>query len=147
VSTAAYLINKGPLAPLGHRLLEEVWSGNEVNFSHLKVFCCVSYVYIESDARSKLDAKSRKCYFIGYGDEAFEYRFWNDQNQKIIRSRNVTLNEMVVYKNNSSAEPISTKLEAEKPDLINLDGISKGAAQRRNSEVDKDSETEEGPEV
>jgi hypothetical protein len=98
----------------------------------LKVFGCVSYVYIEFDARSKL-AKSRKCYFIGYGDEAFGYRFWNDQNRKIIRSRNVTLNEMVVYKNNSSAEPVRTKLEAEKPDLINLDEISKGAAQRRNS--------------
>jgi hypothetical protein len=147
VSTTAYLINRGPSVPLGHRLPEEVWSGNEVNLSHLKVFGCVSYVYIESNARSKLDAKSRKCYFIGYGDEAFGYRFWDDQNRKIIRSRNVTFNEMVVYKNNSSAKPVSTKLEAEKPEFINLDGISKGAAQRRNSEVDKDSEIEEGPKV
>jgi hypothetical protein len=40
-------------------------------------------VYINADARSKLDAKSRKCYFIGYGDEAFGYKFWDDQNQKI----------------------------------------------------------------
>jgi hypothetical protein len=46
VSTAAYLINRGPLVPLGHRLLEEVWSGKEVNLSHLKVFGCASYVYI-----------------------------------------------------------------------------------------------------
>jgi hypothetical protein len=134
------LINRGPSVPLGQRLPEEVWSGKEVNLSHLKVFGCVSYVYIESDACSKLDAKSRKCYFIGYGDEAFGYRFWDDQNRKIIRSRNVTFNEMVVYKNNSSAEPVSTKLKVEKLEFINLDGISKGAAQRRNSEVDKDLE-------
>ena len=40
------------------RLPEEVWSGKEVKFSHLKVFGCVSYVHIDSDARSKLDAKS-----------------------------------------------------------------------------------------
>ena len=40
------------------RLLEEVWSGKEVKFSHLKVFGCVSYVHIDSNARSKLDAKS-----------------------------------------------------------------------------------------
>jgi hypothetical protein len=147
VSTAAYLVNRGPSVPLGHKLPEEVWSGKKVNLSHLKVFGCIWYVYIESDARSKLDAKSRKCYFIGYGDEAFGYRFWNDQNRKIIRSRNVTSNEIVVYKNNSSAEPLSTELEAEKPEFINLDGISKSVAQRRNSEVDKDSETEEGQEV
>ena len=76
----------------------------------MKIFGCVLYVYIESDARSKLDAKSKKCYFIGYGDEAFRYRFWDDQNRKIIRSRNVTFNEMVVYKNNSSVELVSTEL-------------------------------------
>ena len=31
------------------RLPEEVWSGKEVKFSHLKVFSCVSYVHIDSD--------------------------------------------------------------------------------------------------
>jgi len=69
VSIVAYLINRGPLVPLDHRLPREVLSENEVNLSHLEV---------ESDAYSKLDAKSRKCYFIGYGDEAFEYRFWDE---------------------------------------------------------------------
>jgi hypothetical protein len=90
------LINKGPSVPLGHRLPEEVWSGKEVNLSRLKVFGYVSYVYIEPDACSKLNAKSRKRYFIGYGDEALRYRFWDDQNWKIIRSRNVIFNEMVL---------------------------------------------------
>ena len=51
------------------RLPKEVWSGKEVKFSYLKVFGCVSYVHIDSDARSKLDAKSKICFFIGYGDE------------------------------------------------------------------------------
>ena len=74
------------------RLPEEVWSGKEVKFSHLKVFCCVSYVHIDSDAHSKLDAKSKICFFIGYDDEKFGYRFWDEQNRKIIRSRNVIFN-------------------------------------------------------
>ena len=75
VSTAAYLINRGPSVPMEFRLPEEVWSGKEVKFSHLKVFCCVSYVHIDSDAHSKLDAKSKICFFISYGDEKFGYRF------------------------------------------------------------------------
>ena len=89
------------------RLPEEVWSGKEVKFSHLKVFDCVSYVHIDSDACSKLDAKSKICFFIGYGDEKFGYRFWDDyrfwdeQNRKIIRSRNVIFNEQVMYKDRS----------------------------------------------
>ena len=34
VSTAAYLINRGPSVPMEFRLPEEVWSGKEVKFSH-----------------------------------------------------------------------------------------------------------------
>ena len=60
------------------RLPEEVWNSKEVKFSHLKVFCCVSYVHIDSVAHSKLDAKSKICFFIGYGDEKFGYQFWDD---------------------------------------------------------------------
>ena len=63
VSTATYLINRGPSVPMEFRLLEEVWSGKEVKFSHLKFFGCVSYVHIDSDVRSKLDAKSKICFF------------------------------------------------------------------------------------
>jgi len=62
-STTAYLINRGPSVPLSNRLPKEVWSAKEVNLSYLRVFGCVFYVYIKSDARSKLDAKSRKCIF------------------------------------------------------------------------------------
>ena len=75
VSTATYLINRGPSVPMEFRLPERVWSSKEVKFSHLKVLGCVSYVNIDFDARSKLDAKSKICFFIGYGDEKFGYRF------------------------------------------------------------------------
>jgi hypothetical protein len=90
---------------LSHRRPKEVWSGQEVNLSHLKAFCCAPYVYDESNTRSKLDAKSRKCFFIGCGDEAFSYWFWDDQNQKIIKSQNVIFNECAMYKDGSSEEP------------------------------------------
>ena len=75
------------------RIPKEVWSGKEVKFSHLKVFGYVSYVHIDFDARSKFDAKSKIYFFIGYGDEIFGYQFWNEQNRKIIKSRNVIFNE------------------------------------------------------
>ena len=63
ISTAAYPINRGPSVPIEFKLPEEVWSGKEVNFSHLKVFSCISYVHIDFDACSKLDAKSKICFF------------------------------------------------------------------------------------
>ena len=75
------------------RIPEEVWNGKKVKFSHLKGFGCVSYVNFDSDARSKLDTKSKIYFFIGYDDEKFGYRFWDEQNRKIIRSRKVIFNE------------------------------------------------------
>ena len=64
-----------------------------MKFSYLKVFSCISYVHIDSNTCSKLDAKSKICFFIGYGDEKFGYMFWDEQNRKIIKSRNVIFNE------------------------------------------------------
>ena len=91
-------INRGPSVPLGYQLLEEVWFGNEVNLSHLKVFGCASYIFLNSNSRDKLDRKAKRCYFIGYGSDMYGYRFWDDQNKKIIISRNVTFNENMFYK-------------------------------------------------
>ena len=104
VNTAAYLINRGPSVPLEHRIPEEVWSEKEVKLSHLKVFGCVSYVHISDQARGKLDPKSLKCTFIGYGGDEFGYKFWNDQTKKVIRSRDVIFNERVMYKDKDALQ-------------------------------------------
>jgi hypothetical protein len=47
----------------------------------------------------------------------------------------------------SNAEPMNIESEVEKPEFIKLDGIPKGVAQRRNSEVDEDPEAEQDLEV
>ena len=134
VSTAAYLINRGPSVPMEFRLPEEVWSGKEVKFSHLKVFGCISYVHIDSDARSKLDAKSKICFFIGYGDEKFGYRFWDEQNRKIIRSRNVIFNEQVMYKDRSTVVSDVTEIDQKKSEFVNLDELTESTVQKGGEE-------------
>ena len=99
VSISAYLINRGPSVPLEHIIPEEVWGDKEVKLSHLKVFGCVAYVHVSDQARIKLDPKSQKCTFLGYGSDDFGYRLWDDKNRKIIRSRDVIFNENVMYNN------------------------------------------------
>ncbi|WVZ18168.1 hypothetical protein V8G54_005490, partial [Vigna mungo] len=99
INTIAYLINKRPSIPLDYKLPKEVWSGNEVSLAHLKVFGCTSYILLESNSRDKLDPKAKQYYFLGYGFNMYGYRFWDDQNKKIIKSRNVTFNENMFYKN------------------------------------------------
>ena len=100
---------------------EEVWSRREVSLNHLKVFGCVSYVHIKSIDHSKLDAKVRKCFFIGYGDEQFGYHFWDDQNRKIIRSKNVVFHETTLYKHKSSGITNATDTTSKNLEFISLD--------------------------
>ena len=119
------------------RLPEEVWSGKEVKFSHLKVFGCVFYVHIDFDARSKLDAKSKICFFIGYGDEKFGYRFWDEQNRKIIKSRNVIFNEQVMYNDRSTIVSNITKIDQKKSEFVNLNVLTESTIQK-NGEKDKE---------
>ena len=134
ISTADYLINRGPSVPMEFKLPKEIWSSKEVNFSHLKVFCCVSYVHIYFVAHSKLDAKSKICFFIDYGDEKFGYRFWDEQNRKIIRSRNVIFKEQVMYKDRSTVVLDVTKIDQKKSEFVNLDELTKSIVQKRGEE-------------
>ena len=70
-----YLINRGPSVPLNCEISEEVRTEKEVNLNHLRTFGCISYVYVELDRRRKLDSKSKRCIFIGYGISMYDYRF------------------------------------------------------------------------
>ncbi|KAL2231966.1 UNVERIFIED_CONTAM: Retrovirus-related Pol polyprotein from transposon TNT 1-94 [Sesamum indicum] len=125
VNTAAFLINRGPSVPLNNRIPEEVWSGKKVDLSFLRTFGCSAYIL--NDDRTKLDAKSIKCTFIGYGTDEFGYRFWDDQNRKIIRSMNVIFNEDVMY-NDRKVSPDDDKKEREFVDLdISNSGIMRPA--------------------
>ena len=82
-------------------------------------FGCVSYVHVESNDCSKLDAKIRKCFFIGYGNEQFDYRFWDEQNRKIIRSRNVVFDKKMLYKDKFNGDLKGTIQE--KSEFVSLD--------------------------
>ena len=98
VHTAVYLINRGPSTPLDGGIPEEAWTGKKVNYSFLKTFGCEAFVHVDKENRTKLDAKSQKCTFIGYGIDEYGYQLWDFENKKIIRSRDVIFNEKVMYK-------------------------------------------------
>jgi len=79
-------------------ILEKAWIGKEVNLNHMRIFCCNSYIHVELDHRSKLDPKSKRCIFIGYGGREYYYRFWELENRNILRHKDVIFNEKM-YKN------------------------------------------------
>ena len=73
INTIVYLINRGPSTPLGCGILEETWTSKKVSYSFLKTFGCEAFAHIDSENRTKLEAKSKKCVFVGYGIDEFGY--------------------------------------------------------------------------
>ena len=59
MNMACYLINRSPRATLDGKVAKEVWTGNPVDYSGLRVFGCLAYVHIPNEERLKLDVKSR----------------------------------------------------------------------------------------
>jgi hypothetical protein len=86
----------------------------------LKTFGCESFVHINKENRTKLEAKSKKCTFIGYSVNDFGYRLWDYENNKIIRSIDVIFNEKVMYKDQLQGN----KQEKEKQEYTVLDEIT-----------------------
>ena len=73
-------------------------------------------------------------FFISYGDEKFGYRFWDEQNRKIIRSRNAIFNEQVMYKDRSTVVSDIAEIDQKKPEFVNLDELTESTAQKRGEE-------------
>ena len=93
VNMACFLINRSPRARLDGRVSEEVWTGSEVDYSSLRVFGCPAYVHVSSDERSKLDAKSKQCVFLGYQKGVKGFKLWDPKANKIVISRDVVFDE------------------------------------------------------
>ncbi|CAL5379550.1 unnamed protein product [Camellia sinensis] len=93
VLVACYLINRSPSVPLNFQIPDEVWSGREISYSHLRMFGCKAFAHVSKEHRQKLDDKATPCIFIGYGDEEFGYRLWDPKHKKVIRSRDVVFQE------------------------------------------------------
>jgi hypothetical protein len=64
VSIACYLVNRSPSSALGDKTPQEVWTGKEPSFTHLKVFGYNAYVHIPKENMSKLDKKVENVYLL-----------------------------------------------------------------------------------
>ena len=71
------------------------WKGKLIIYEN---FWLWSISNIDKENWTKIEAKSKKCNFIGYRVNDFGYQLWDYENHKIIRIRDVVFNEKVIYK-------------------------------------------------
>ena len=98
-SMTCYLINRSPRAALDGKVAEEVWTGNEIDYSRLRVFRCLTYAQTAREERSKLDAKFRQCIFMGYQKWVKDFKLWDPKANKMVISRDVIFDEKSILQN------------------------------------------------
>ncbi|KAL4337997.1 hypothetical protein AHAS_Ahas12G0166100 [Arachis hypogaea] len=111
VKTAYYVINRSPSTAIGLKTPMEMWQGKPPNYSSLHIFGCPVYVMYNSQERTKLDPKSKKCIFLGYADGVKGYRLWDPTARKVVVSRDVIFAEDELQKeqeNDSTVKEITT---------------------------------------
>ncbi|KAK3000779.1 hypothetical protein RJ639_020970 [Escallonia herrerae] len=127
-----YLINKSLASALNGGIPEEEWSGKPINYSFLRVFGCFAYAHIDKEERKKLDSKSQKCVFIGYGGDEYGYYLWDYEHNKIIKSKDIIFDKSRLYKHWLQEHGI----EKENKEYMELDEPEDGQVPRtENSEV------------
>ena len=95
---ACYITNRSPRVAFDGKVVEEVWIGQEVDYSLMRIFGCLTYVHISSEDRSKLDPKSKKCIFFNYEKGVKGYKLWDPVAQKVMISRDVIFDEKSITK-------------------------------------------------
>ena len=101
---ACYLINMSPRAALDGKVSKEVWTGNEVDYSGLRVFGYLTYAHVVGEERSKLDAKSRQCIFLGNQKEVEGFKLWDPKANKVVINRDVSFDEKVMLQKKTRKE-------------------------------------------
>ena len=120
VLTACYLVNRSPHTSIDFQIPEEVWSGNPVDYSILRIFGCLVFAHVNNE---KLAPRAVKYMFLGHVSESKRYQMWCLSSKKVIQSRDITFNENAMLSSRKESvisstgtndqEDVSRKVEIE----------------------------------
>uniref|UniRef100_H3H8A1 Integrase catalytic domain-containing protein n=1 Tax=Phytophthora ramorum TaxID=164328 RepID=H3H8A1_PHYRM len=96
VVTATFLRNRCPTRAVSHdKSPHQVWTGKKPLLANLKVFGCHAYVHVPKAKRTKFDARSVRCRFLGYSEHEKAYRFEELESSRVLVSRDAQFMEDV----------------------------------------------------
>ena len=100
-------MNRSPHESIDFQIPEEVWLGNLIDYSMLRIFGCLVFAHVNG---GKLAPRAVKYMFLGYASESKEYRLWCPDSKKVVQSRDVTFNENVMLSSGKEYVVSSTSI-------------------------------------
>ena len=137
VLTAVILKNRSPTVTVKKMTPHEGFTGTKPDVSTLRVFGCDTYMHVDKELRTKWDAKSSKCIFIGYSPQRKAYRLWNPTKKKVHESGSV------VFVENEFGNRIQRSSSVKKVDVATSTVESQVISIMNESESDEDHKHED----
>lgn len=93
VKTAAYTVNRLPNSARKDKTPYEILHGQRPSVGHMRVFGSRGFVHVDDSRRAKWDAKAHRCVFLGYAESSKAYRVWDEEDERVVVTRTVLLDE------------------------------------------------------
>ena len=93
MNTANYVLNHCPTHALDGITPYQAFFGQKHFVGYLRIFGCIAYAHIPSHMTQKLDNKSQKCIFVGYGEERKAFKLFDPHTKHVFFSRDVIFDE------------------------------------------------------
>ncbi|KAE8969014.1 hypothetical protein PR001_g27622 [Phytophthora rubi] len=117
--TAVYVTNRVPNTARPQSTPHEVFMGHKPDLSHLRVFGSRGFVHVDKSRRIKWDARAHACIFLGYAAGSKAYSVWDVEDERVVTTRTVVLDERPVD-NNRNVVHVTRQAPLELDDDVNL---------------------------
>jgi len=71
----------------------EAFSGKKPEVGHFRIFGCITYTYVPSEKRTKLEPMAERGIFVGYSETSKAFRIYLPSLRKIVLRRDVRFEE------------------------------------------------------
>ena len=100
----------------------QAFVGEKPKVHHLRVFDCLAFAHVANNEHGKLDAKSRRCIFLGYSTEVKGYRLYDQKKSRVFFSRDVVFDESRMgVESGPTEQPTSSHFGLECDDIHNAE--------------------------
>jgi hypothetical protein len=102
--TAVYLQNRSPHKAVGSMTPEEAFSGKKPEVGHFRIFGCITYSYVPSEKRTKLEPMAERGIFVGYSETSKAFHIYLPSLRKTVLRRDVRFEEDGAFRKSRGTE-------------------------------------------
>ena len=113
--TTVHVQNKSPHKVLRNKTLEEMFSWEKPEVSHLRIFGYPVYIHVPKEKKTKLEPSGRKGIFVGYSRSSKAFNVYIPGFKQIETSQDVTFDEDAAFsrsRRNHAEEVLEEEPEA-----------------------------------